>query len=184
MKTTTVIKKYSSGLQKVLTEGEVHSARVAQVIGVEDRTIPSSVREKLYDSDFVWMVEEVFVRKFKHAASIQRGVVFESDDHKNYPSLYPIKSIRYVGDLPDFVMDRMKTAEGCGLSFFTVHSTNPLPVEVVFEKVDPVMIGWYHNPGIVFMGNLWGQKRFHHMSPTAQGVVVAIWDKDKELDII
>jgi len=184
MRTVTIIKDYTSSLQRVLTSEELHRERVARVIGTPNNILPLEIRENLYDKNILWVVDQNFIEKFRHAACIGRGVDFEPSEHEEYPLSNPIRTVRYVGDLPDFVMDRMQTARECGLRFFTIHSAQPLPISEAFEKVDPVMVGWYNDPGIIFMNNFWEQRRFHHMDPTAQGVVIAIWDRDKELDIL
>lgn len=73
------------------------------------------------------------------------------------------KVINYVGDIPDKVIDNLEKAKECDVSKFMVYSCQPLPTEEVLVKVDPVMIGW--------------------LDDKETGVVIGIWDRDKEISI-
>lgn len=83
----------------------------------------------------------------------------------NKNGLLVMKSVDYVGDIPEFVMDNLKSVKDicdCPMNI-VVYSCEPLPIEEPFKKVDPVMIAWPEN------GNY--------------GVIIGIWDRDKEVTI-
>lgn len=75
------------------------------------------------------------------------------------------KAIDYIGDIPDSVMDKVDEAIGqCGIMNYMIYSCDPLPTKEVLTKVDPVMIGW--------------------LDDNETGVVIGIWDRDKEINVL
>ena len=72
------------------------------------------------------------------------------------------KSINYIGDIPEYILDNMDKVRPF-VQKFTIHSMQPLPTESIYAKVDPVMIAWIDDE---------------------IGVVVGIWDGDKEIDVL
>lgn len=75
-------------------------------------------------------------------------------------------AVDYVGDLPEFILERMRSApwNGTQKPRFTIHSMNPLPVERqrLFERVEPIMVWWLDDD---------------------LGAVVGVWDNDTELEL-
>ena len=98
--------------------------------------------------------------------------VYENAD---LPSL---TSVLYIGDIPDSAIDRIKVA-GDYLSYFTIHSAETLKVARQ-ALIDPVVIGWKDPPAILVDK----KAQFKRCSKYCEGVVIAIWDKEKELDIL
>jgi hypothetical protein len=155
-----------------------HDYNLAQVIG-QDRDNPigywGSLREKLFDLGFMWVVKSDFVAKFKYAAQVgDDGDVYEN------PEFRYVSTIRYIGDMPDYAIERYNVARKSKLfDCFTVHSNEPLLVGRQ-TLLDPVLIGWADPPAIrVNKG-----AEFQQCSKKCVGVVIAIWDKEKELEVI
>jgi hypothetical protein len=74
------------------------------------------------------------------------------------------KVINYVGNIPETVLDRIDLAKQLGVKEFMVYSCEPLPTEEILVKTDPVMIGW--------------------LDDNETGVVIGIWDRDKEINVL
>lgn len=185
MKTAVLVRSLAEKVELKVSDRELHLGRLAPVLGINYLSISEESRRKLLEKGLVWIVGEKFVRKFRYAAGLDGGVYFEPFEHQLYPSSHPLRKVNYVGDIPEFALDNRLVALDCGLTHFTIHSCKPLPTALVFEKVDPVMIGWFTNPRIRLMDHEWLFGRFiHHMNKTVRGIVVAIWDKDKELGVL
>lgn len=87
--------------------------------------------------------------------------------------------IQYIGDLPNFALDRIEVARQNGLVFGTIHSNFPLPTEFISaKKTDPVVIGWCEFPDICINRDIVTSFR------EILGVVIAMWDMDKELEYL
>jgi hypothetical protein len=114
----------------------------------------------LLEEGFVWFISIQNVLKFKYHAVVRTP----HPVHFNYQNL-PL----YTGDIPDFAINRAALALKCGLELITIHSMRPMPIERV--KTDPVLIGWESDPN------------FEYPKRGAEGVVIAIWDNDKELEL-
>lgn len=183
MKTAVLIKEYTDKLSPVITEQERHNGEVAKILGIDYANMPIQMRQKLYDKNMVWAIDERFVKKFKYVAGISSEVYYEPFEHKDYPFTHPMSVIKYVGDIPNFAIDRIRIAKDCGLKYFTIHSCKPLPIEEIFQQVDPVLVGWWSNPKIILEDTFLG-KRFSEMDKVATGVIVAIWDMEKEIQIL
>lgn len=87
----------------------------------------------------------------------------------------------YAGDIPDFALDKIKVV-GDKVDFITIHSMSPLPIRMAkesisLERVDPILVGWKYNPNLHCINGVWDSKS------NALGVVLAIWDNDKELEL-
>jgi hypothetical protein len=89
---------------------------------------------------------------------------------------YSSQCMQYVGDIPDSVIEKAtKIRETKLIMGMTLHSMYPLPSE--FVKCDPILIGWRYCPCIYTDK----QGKFHKLfEPEAQGVIIAVWDYDKE----
>lgn len=186
-----------------------HQQRVAPIIGIDTKV--HAVVDKLKERGFHAFVDDRINAKFKYKAGIlgshielRRNPTFWSilapfivmtlasiylttytlipgtEDFPYWALMIPVditcfvclaiygvnptREVRvdYVGDIPDFVLDNM---EKSGLSEFTVHSMLPLPVKEtqVLSKTDPVMIGWINDQ---------------------LGVVIGMWDYDKEISLM
>lgn len=189
----------------------IHNERVLEAIGKTDQYVIPKIDERclaLKDSGFHCFVGRDIEAKFKYKAGLNGSLtktVGLSDDTQTglwliltgiYFSIPPIlafrtdnlwflllafasilatiltliplsssltKTIDYIGDIPDFVLANLDKAKECGLKDFKIYSCEPLPVkQQLLLKVDPVMIGWINDD---------------------IGVVVGIWDRDKEVTI-
>lgn len=125
-----------------------------------DLGLPMEVLTKLQEAGFTWLVKPDFIQKFKYAASINKAL----------PS---VKAFLYVGDFPDHALNNIEKAKDAGIQHFSIHSTQPFPS--TFIKTDPVIIGWFKNPEI------WQRSEIFTTNCRYLGVVVAIWDADKEI---
>jgi hypothetical protein len=83
---------------------------------------------------------------------------------------------QYVGDIPDSVIEKAEKIKEHVMAI-TVHSMYPLPTE--FVKCDPILIGWHYCPCINVHDN---GKIFNIYEPDAEGVIIAVWDYDKEFN--
>jgi hypothetical protein len=94
------------------------------------------------------------------------------------------REVIYVGDIPDFALDRIKKAhEATCETLFTIHSNQELPVKYqAFVYRDPVIILWNTNSRVsiekkkgVWKGSC--DSSFHTLDI---GCVVAMWQDDGE----
>ena len=135
---------------------------------------------KALDLNYRYFVDTRFALKFKYHASLMStgdDSVGRMDCHRVYSKLY-----HYRGDVPDFILDNLtKIKEVASFPILTVHSQEKLPLEI--EKVpkltDPLVVWWETTP------------QFHHgyfnrwiALNHPLGVVVGIWDGEKEVQII
>ena len=117
------------------------------------------------------------VSQFKYAASVTGNYC----SHKN-------SIIRYAGDIPDFALDRFEKARAVDIAVrhgpSTIHSNMPLPVRAErLIQIDPVLVLWHWHAGS--NGNwldVTGEAVYKKGGwSNTLGVVVAMWDMDKEL---
>lgn len=163
-----------------------HLTRLSKVTGrthIITGELSVDTKMRLHEAGFLWLVGHEFVRKFKYAASVKNHGINRSPVYKchDYASL---DHYLYSGDIPDFALDRCEEAIKSGIEYLTIHSNEPFPVEIV--NCDPVIIGWASNPCIAksrntLSGSQYGQWRT--LSRHEEGVVVAVWDYDKEITI-
>lgn len=147
--------------------GDAHAIKLLELL--EGKNM-SSERFKLIlcNAGFVWFVKAVDILKFKFHVNIRgTGIKYYSSGH----------SIRYVGDMPDFAIERAKTALNLGIKDITLHSMEELPVTRV--HIDPVMVGWIDEPK--FHTDEFGELFTYR--PMNEGVVLAIWNNERELEI-
>jgi hypothetical protein len=138
-----------------------------------------------------WIIDTEFIKKFKYHATVipmkiegyaftqtsirvgeqaQRQKVIQSQDTISNKGSY----VRYVGDIPEFALDRIEQILAKDNKIgFTIHSNQPLPVKLV--KIDPVLIAWTNCPGI------YTDLNDKTSIGVGIGIVVAIWDMDKEI---
>jgi hypothetical protein len=129
--------------------------------------------QALYEKGFSWLLSSETVLRFRYAAGLDKpfpAPVYSAER----------RAVIYAGDMPEFALDNLTKAKEAGISIFTVHSMMPLPItfERVLPQIDPVLLGWMENPQID-----WTSKRTKIL-PGLQAVVIAIWDKDKELEVL
>jgi hypothetical protein len=141
--------------------------------------IGADVEIKLRKAGLVWFVPATFAEKFRYAAIVRdrpnAETVRTSGDRYGNRS-----KILYDGDLPDSVLDKAAIALECGINHLTVHSNQPFPVKLEAVRHDPVLIGWQQPPIIEVntRGCVCTSGKNYH------GVVIAIWDAEKEIDVL
>jgi len=118
-----------------------------------------------------WVVDIKFVRQFEYHANIGKYAGVENTGGAK---------VQYAGDIPEFAMDNLEKALGI-TNYVTIHSNYPFPVEYQLPKTDPVLVAWEGNPGITMYSKK-GSRGMKKMNKT-RGVVIAIWDYDKEIEI-
>ena len=155
------------GIVKQDTAGSQHTLRLLSLL---EKTYTSIERWKLQlaEQGFVWIITTKYILNLKYHVNIRgSGIKYYSDT----------QAIRYVGDIPDFALNRAESAIRLGIEVITLHSMNPLPVERI--HIDPVMVGWIQDPKI--HTDISG--RFFSYDMKAEGIVLAIWDNEKELEL-
>ena len=135
----------------------------------------------LHEQGFRSFVTDAFIKKFIYAASI-----YGLNDY-NYPvrkkGMEISVPIIYIGDIPEFGLDKIKNARHAGLRYVSIHSNYPLAHRYL-EKIDPIVVGWMNNPRINIRGRGWGregQVKNIENSPVL-GVVIVAWDIEKEIE--
>ena len=126
----------------------------------------SEERKKLVfiEAGFLWTITNRQILHFKHHANIRGNGIHH---HGAF--------CRYVGDIPDFALDRAHRICNLGITYLTIHSMSPMPVERMYS--DPVMVGWSGDPELR-EGNI----GWIILSPV-EGFIIAVWDNEKELEI-
>ena len=164
MDTLTIIKKVVAKPELV---NPTHTKRLLCLIEGEDKSLEYRKLE-LMENNLIWYVTAGSILKFKYHVNIRGcGIAYYSDEQVE----------RYIGDIPDFAISRAELALRLGIRYITLHSMNPLPVERV--HIDPIMVGWIQAPEI--HTDISG--RFFSYQEKNQGVILAIWDNEKELEL-
>lgn len=144
-------------------------------------TISPDHAEKLRKAGFHWVVySDTFVPRFPYAAVVSssgRGTwsgvfVRESDSGSE-------RQVIYTGDIPDFAIQRALIAKKLGIEVITIHSAAVLPVTLAASKVDPVLVGWLG--GIHIAKNDPSGPYRTDRDGIIPGIVIALWDGDKEI---
>jgi hypothetical protein len=171
---------YTEALPKPeVIEQDAHNIRVKQALGIRvafnhtTRPMRDKVLQALAKAHMVWKVDKRFVLGIRYVAAVK------TPDMVTYTRYYrSVTSFKYVGDIPDFALDNMEKAKKAGIKHFTIHSNLPLPVKRAEKmlKSDPIMIGWTENPTI----KVDATGSIKRMSRNIEGVVIAVWDGDKE----
>lgn len=164
---------YMQLLDRELDEDERHLERYLRVLGRQ--TVDSTKFLDIYfikgskKAGFNLFVKPDVVQQFKYAALVcGNGVSLIPPVRKDHSS-----SVLYVGDIPDFALDRIATAQNKGIArYITIHSNQELPV--IYEKYvyrDPVLISWDVNPRIERQSGKWQCTN----NDLSVGVVIAMW---------
>ena len=166
---------------RVSLETDPHTLRVKRALGMRVATsggpkrMNQAVAKKLAEADLVWKVDRSFVMGIKYAAAIKGLELVRYVKSGRWHG----QAFKYVGDIPEFALDNMDAAVKAGVRHFTVHSSQPLPVKktsISLPRTDPVLIGWTENPDI----RVAKDGTIRRMSRNVEGVVVAVWDGDRE----
>lgn len=154
--TTTKVKECLVNLLPVQSDNLDHQAKLNRFLGIQNPGDDPRLKclDTLKGNNFrVFVSRERVFKTFRYHAGIQGSYLIGT------------KVIDYSGDIPEGILNQAETARstvgGGKFAQFTVHSMSPLPTVERYLKVDPVMILWITD-------NL--------------GVVVGIWDGDKEVE--
>jgi hypothetical protein len=178
--TTSTIKEFASRIDEQVISRAVHNWRVKKFSGLPDYAIPPVMLRDLYNKGFVWIVDASFVKKFCYHAAV--GPDLQWHDHRIYIKQGRFRqAVIYAGDIPDFALERIDQVNKIGISNFTIHSMQPLPVN--FVLTDPVLIGWPAMPSIEITNYGKGNQKLNFHVEDITGIVIAAWDTDRELEI-
>ena len=165
--------------------------------------------QESYLSEGFLPISPDIVTKLKYSAMIRETGLIERKSFNREKINYTVHDnegygLLYSGDIPDFSLNNIERFDSINphAAIFTIHSNEPLPItklkpkitsmrEILFG-VDPVVLGWLNHPSITFKGDrsildslkhsfrMYGKKYldFHN------AFIVAIWDNDKELEIV
>jgi len=167
-----------------MSSEEIHREKVMSFLRIPkkrenpvDYKINTEMKQILIDNGFSWFVDTYFIRKLPYVAGIGDNVVV---DYSRAFLKTGRSSLKYVGDVPDSIMDKASLASATiSVGAFTVHSMKPMVIEMGAIPLDPIMIGWCYSPGI-----LTHDKKFFSVERETEGVVIGIWDHDKEIEIL
>lgn len=178
--TITTIKEFASRIDDRVITSTVHTQRVKRFSGLPDFGIPPVMLQDLHNAGFIWMVNASFVNRFHYHAAV--GPDIQWHDCRIFVKQGRLKrSIVYAGDIPDFALDRIEQVTKIGISNFTIHSMQPLPVN--FVLTDPVLIGWPAMPYIEIINCGKSNQKLNFHIEDITGIVIAAWDTNHEFEI-
>ena len=178
--TVAAIRDFAYRIDENLLIRVAHKRRVRKFAGLPDYEIPPSMLQELNNAGFTWLVDTAFIRKFCYHAAV--GQDYQWHDHRVFVKQGRIRqAIVYVGDIPDFALDRVEIARETGINNFTIHSMLPLPVS--FLITDPVLVGWPALPSIEIHNDGKHKQELSFAVEEVKGIVIAVWDASRELEI-
>ena len=137
----------------------------------------------LQEIGFRWFVTPAFALRFKYHASLLGRIVGKFSSERDLQQCY-----WYRGDIPDSIIDnieRFKSLSQKAIYPITIHSMEPLPlfIENIPRQLEPIVIGWFSNRAYFRFDDTWWGWRCGD-GDNALGVILGIWDKEKELKVI
>jgi len=176
-----LVKKDGQQFNDELYKQIEHLSRLSKITGMNYGSgLKLETMQKLEAKGLVWFVDYHFVEKFEYAASMTPNKGNSNCAVIKDYTAYSHTDVRFKGDVPDWVLDRMEQALECGMDTITVHSHYPLPVKLEKIQTDPVAVAWKGTPNIAKVG----KDRFKMKDKQKQGVVIAIWQGEQEVDVI
>ncbi len=170
------------------TDLSLHRQKLDRVLNL-NTLAPAVFTEEISwcrDNNFRLFVTPDFAFKFKYAASV--GYPTPEIGRKfpvgRFSERYFVrKKYHYTGDIPDNILDNMNLFIAHNPDrAITIHSCEliPMTVEVVPRLCDPVAIGWFRE---ICFDNTWlGWRNWGDKN--AFGVILGIWDKEKEIKVL
>lgn len=186
IKTADVVREYIES-QKSMIYPENY-IKVHEFMNDEKYKMMFTEREKtkLRDLGFSIFVKAKWVGKFNYHACVwivEKGTsCINTIYNKSNPTKYPTfgNRVQYSGDIPMGVLEKAKLVRDTRiLHSITIHSMSPFPME--FIKCDPLLIGWTYCPQILVDDN---GKYGDMVNSNAEGVIIAMWDYDKEVSLL
>lgn len=177
--TATLVKELGYQLTDTHIQRLEHLKKLRQVTGSYSRALSAEALQKYVDAGFRWFVGADFVRQFRYHAEVFSASAwnFLSVVEQIEKGRFSGRRVIYVGDIPDFALDNLLKVKELGLACATIHSMQPMPVELVLT--DPVVIGWMTNPHITVSPDI-----VSFLFPDATGIVLAMWDGEKEIEVL
>lgn len=174
-----VVRDYVNQLPENVVDDHIAKLNKVKTGGYGGRAgaLRPSLKADLIANDFRFFVPMDIVTRFKYHASVCSPIgsmVMQGGITSN--------AIVYAGDIPDTALDRMIKVKELGIRFITVHSMQPFPIQLV--QCDPVAIGWYEPMWIFKDGKETILRLLYNYSGTLEGVIVAIWDGQKEVSVL
>jgi len=155
-----------------------HLSRLSKITGMNYGSgLKLETMQALEKRGFVWFVDHQFVSRFEYAAAMTQPKGNANCAVRQDVTDFRHTDVRFKGDVPDWVLDRMEQAIECGMDTITVHSHYPLPVKLEKIQTDPVAVAWKGTPSIQKSG----KGRFGMSDKHKQGVVIAIWQGENEV---
>ncbi len=170
--------EYLDLLDRQLTEDEEHLHKYLYTLErnkVDDTgTIDVYFIERARKKGFKLFVKPDVVKQFMYAATVYATTTIPVVHAK--PDPYNYKSVIYVGDIPDFALDKIIDAQNAKIGqYISIHSNQELPVK--YEKYtyrDPVIIAWNSNPEIMRRDYEW----LYSKKDVTVGCVIAMWGEE------
>lgn len=178
--TVIAIRNYASKIDGNLLSRVAHKQRVKKFTGFPDYEIPPGMLQKLYNAGFIWVIDTDFIRRFRYHAAV--GADLQWHDHRVFIKQGRLReAVVYMGDIPDFALERIEIVKRIGINNFTIHSMLPLPVS--FILTDPVLVGWLALPSIEIRNYGKHTQELNFSVADISGIVIAAWDTDHELEV-
>jgi len=183
---------------RMAREEKRHLERLSRVTNILDHQVGVQRQMTLAEKappDLV-MLRPAFVEKFKNVA----GVAWNRSLRPPVTTPDREQMLVYAGDLPDFAMDNMEELalryEAANTWYYTIHTNLDIPIEYCpvpqqyspshqrrleqqaararLQHFDPILVAWPECPRII------AGKKGAQVQSSNVGIVVAMWDMDKE----
>ncbi len=159
-----------------------HLSRLSKITGMSyGNGLKIETMKALENKGFTWFIDHQFVEKFENAAALTKEKGNANCSVRQEVNSFNHTNVRFKGDLPDWVMDKIEDAFACGMDTITIHSHVPLPVKLELVDTDPVAVAWKGSPSITRNGK---KGKFEMKDRQKQGVVIAIWQGEDEVDVV
>ncbi len=175
-----LVKEYINQLS--LIEHDAHIAKLnilktGTSNGIIFSQFDQAVRQGLIANDFCAFVKMDIITKFKYHAQLYSWNVALVKQ-----SVWG-DAVVYAGDIPDNMLDRILKAKNLGVENITIHSLMPFPTQLI--HCDPIVIGWAKSLTIYpDSGNRVNIEPFFNSYGIIEGIILAMWDYDKEMAVL
>ncbi len=169
----------STIIRQEINSYKLDLAQLGKLFEITDGRIGCDINlaEKLREEGFFWFVKPSFILKFRfHACLYGNYDGGHPTIGRFYRGIYGENGMRnlYIGNIPNTVLDKIKTVKDLGIKHVTIHSMEPLPI--AYNNIDPVAVGWFANPQIHLEENFIGNPSI--------GFVIGLWDMEKEQEVL
>ena len=157
-----------------------YNSEASALVETEEVTKQLIVKRQFFiDNGFNYIVSPKIISSFKFHAGVKQGIRISRDNRT---------SVSYVGDIPEFAIERLNKfdklfAYDWRVRMFTpeyiltIHSNQEMPIKII--PIDPILIGWVKARSYFF------QERLDQIQNAQDilGIVIGVWDNDKELEL-